>query len=135
MAAPSAKNHQPWEFYAVTNREVIEQLSQVGTFSIHAKTAPLVIVPCWQVERDLMEGYSYLDLSAATENLLLEAVNQELGAVWLAVFPRQERMDKVREILNIPESLKPFAIIRVGYAAEDREWKDRWNPEKVHFVP
>ena len=31
MAAPSAKNHQPWEFYVVKNRDIIERLSEVGS--------------------------------------------------------------------------------------------------------
>ena len=33
MAAPSACNQQPWEFFVVTNREVIEQLSKATPFT------------------------------------------------------------------------------------------------------
>ena len=135
MAAPSAKNHQPWEFYVVTNPEVISKFPTVGSFAISTKNAPVVIVPCWRVERPLREEYSYLDLSAATENLLLEAVDQGLGAVWLAVMPWQERMDKVREIIDLPETLKPFALVPVGYPAEEKVWQDRWDPDRVHYIP
>ena len=34
MAAPSAFNQQPWEFYVVTNRSLIEQLSTVTRVKI-----------------------------------------------------------------------------------------------------
>ena len=37
MAAPSACNQQPWEFFVVTNREVIEQLSEATPFTGCAK--------------------------------------------------------------------------------------------------
>ena len=33
MAAPSAKNQQPWEFYVVENREVLKQLGESSPFS------------------------------------------------------------------------------------------------------
>ena len=30
MAAPSARNQQPWEFYVVTNKDLIQKLSTVA---------------------------------------------------------------------------------------------------------
>ena len=36
MAAPSAKNQQPWEFYVVENREVLKQLGESSPFSAPA---------------------------------------------------------------------------------------------------
>ena len=36
MAAPSAKNQQPWEFYVVENREVLKQLGESKIVGIPA---------------------------------------------------------------------------------------------------
>ena len=36
MAAPSARNQQPWEFYVVTNRELIDKLAEAAP---HARPA------------------------------------------------------------------------------------------------
>lgn len=46
MAAPSSSNQQPWEFYIVTNRDMLEQLSKVKPFAEMTAKAPVAIVPC-----------------------------------------------------------------------------------------
>jgi len=134
MAAPSAKNDQPWEFYVVANRQVLEQLSRCSPFAGWTKDAPLAIVPCWRKERKIQWEYSLIDLAAATENILLEAVELGLGTVWMGVSPVRERMDIVREILSLPDTLEPFAIVAVGYPAEERPQEDRWDPDRIHVV-
>ena len=34
MAAPSARNQQPWEFYVVTSKEKIRELSQCSPYAV-----------------------------------------------------------------------------------------------------
>jgi len=63
------------------------------------------------------------DLGAACQNILLEAVELGLGAVWLGIAPVEVRMSKVSEILNLPEHIVPFAIILIGYAKGEEEPK------------
>ena len=46
MAAPSARNQQPWEFYVVTDKAVIKELSMASPYATCAKDAPVVFVPC-----------------------------------------------------------------------------------------
>ena len=48
MQAPSACNQQPWEFYVVTDREKIRELSGVSPYSGCAAGAPVVIVPVYR---------------------------------------------------------------------------------------
>ena len=135
MAAPSARNEQPWEFYVVTNREVLERLSWCSPYTHCAARAPLAIVPCWRKARRLAQAYNDIDLSAATENLLLEAVELGLGAVWMGVSPIRERMDAVAEVLSLPDTLEPFAIVPVGYPGEERPQEDRFDPDRIHYIP
>ena len=40
MAAPSAGNQQPWEFYIVRDRSKLEELSRVSPYAGCTKTAP-----------------------------------------------------------------------------------------------
>ena len=37
MAAPSARNQQPWEFYAVTNRETLDALAACSLYALSLK--------------------------------------------------------------------------------------------------
>lgn len=48
MAAPSARNQQPWEFYVVTNKDLIQKLSTVSPYAGCAKDAPVLIVSAYR---------------------------------------------------------------------------------------
>ena len=91
MAAPSAKNQQPWEFYVVENREVLKQLGESSPFSAPAGKAPVAIVTAYREECDLPE-FAQIDMSIMMENLWLAADEIGLGGVWLGVAPREDRM-------------------------------------------
>ena len=89
MAAPSAFNQQPWEFYVIRNKEKIGKLSTVTPYTGCAVHAPLVFVACYRKNCKALH-YAQIDLSAAVENLLLEADALGLGAVWMGVAPLKE---------------------------------------------
>lgn len=133
MAAPSARNQQPWEYYVVTSKEILEKLAQVSPFAGCTKGAPLAFVACWQKECHRPD-YAQIDLSASVENLLLEADALGLGAVWLGIAPIKERMDAVRNVLDIPERLEAFAIIPCGYPLAVALQQDRYDANRVHYV-
>ena len=78
--------------------------------------------------------YFNIDMSAAVENLLLEADALGLGAVWMGISPDQGRMEAVAKALNLPEKLHAFALVPCGYPAEERPQEDRYDPARVHYV-
>jgi len=133
FAAPSAQNQQPWEFYVITDRNIIRTLSGVSPYSGCLAGAPSAIVPCYRKDC-IRPRYTHIDLSAATENILLEADALGLGAVWLGIAPVEERMASVRKILDIPDDLEAFAIVALGYPDESMPQKDRCRPERVHYI-
>lgn len=134
MAAPSAGNQQPWEFYVITNKEKIEKLAECSPYAGCAKRAPLVIVSCYKKEDILFPECAQMDLSACTQNLLLEAVELGLGAVWLGVAPLSDRMEAVKELLELPQNLEAFAMIPCGYPAEEKVQQERFDPNRIHVV-
>lgn len=133
MQAPSAGNQQPWEFYVVTDGEKIRRLSEVSPYAGCASGAPVVIVPVYRVQCPMPE-YAQIDLSVAVENLWLEADAQGLGGVWLGIAPIEERMRAVEGILELPPTLRAFALFPCGYAARTRQQQDRFDPDRIHFV-
>lgn len=133
MAAPSACNQQPWEFYVVTDPEVIKKLAKATPYTGPSGRAGTVIVPCSR-KKCMVPAYAEIDLSAAVENLLLEADSLGLGAVWMGVAPMTQRMKYVSEVLNMPEDLTPFCLVSVGYPAEERTQQDRYDPARIHRV-
>lgn len=133
MAAPSAGNQQPWEFYVVKSKEKLAQLAQTSPYAGCVKQAPFAFVVCTRKECRLIE-YAEIDASAAIENLLLEADSLGLGAVWLGIAPLKERMEAVKRVLCIPDSLEVFAIVSCGYPDEEKKQQDRFDKTRIHYV-
>ena len=133
MQAPSAGNQQPWEFYVVANKEKLKALSEVHPYAGMTKDAPVAIVAAYRKEC-ILPDYAQIDLSIAMENLWLETDAQGLGGVWLGIAPQEERMKPVEEILNMPDTLRAFAIFPYGYPAEERTQQDRFDESRIHYV-
>lgn len=133
MAAPSATNQQPWEFYVVTNKEMINALSKATRFAGCAAGAPVVIVPAYR-EDVRAPMFGQIDLSIALENLWLEADSLGLGGVWIGIAPLEDHMKHVEELLHMPAGLHAFALFPVGYPAESRAQQDRFEESRIHYV-
>lgn len=136
MAAPTAVNLQPWHFVAITDRAKLDEMRQANPHAKMLEQAPLAIVVCGDMNK-AMEGpgrdFWIQDCSAATENILLAAHALGLGAVWTGGHPIEERVNTLREILQLPENLIPLCAIVIGYPAENPEPKDKWKTENVSY--
>lgn len=131
MAAPSACNQQPWEFYLVADSLRLAALAACSSYAGCLREAPLGIVVCSRRDCPAPE-YAQIDCAAAVENLLLETVHQGLGAVWLGIAPLPARMEAARQVLELPDTLDAFAFIACGYPAEDSPQQNRYDPARVH---
>jgi nitroreductase len=136
MAAPSSRNVQPWRFYVVTDRNILDSLAEGLPFAKMLDHAPLAIIVAGDTTAGNPEGEQIhnwvMDCSAASQNLLLAAHALGLGAVWTGVYPYQARIDNVRAILNIPEHIIPLNVIPIGYPEGEHIPKDKWDEGKVH---
>lgn len=135
MAAPTAVNLQPWHFIVITDKKIIDVLS-----GRQPTNAPLLIAVCGDTDKTTMpDGKGKLpdfwiqDVSAATENLLLAAHAQGLGAVWTGCYPAMERVAEVANVLNCPQNIVPLAVVRVGYPDEAPEPKDKFKEENISY--
>ena len=136
MAAPTAVNAQPWHFVVVSDKAKLDELAAANPRAGMLKSAPLAIVVCGDMTK-AMEGkgrqFWIQDCSAATENILLAAHAQGLGAVWTALYPMEERIQPVSEALKLPDTLIPLCTVVIGYPAEQPEPKDKWKPENISY--
>ena len=133
MAAPSGRNLQPWRFVVVREQATKDKLA-VGFNKMIAK-APVVIVVCGQTTKKDGEPNNNwtADCAAATENLLLAVESMGLGAVWTACYPYDDRMGATIEALGLPDDVKPYCIVPIGYPAGNDKPKDKWKPENIHY--
>jgi nitroreductase len=130
MAAPSASNRMPWQFVVVTERETLDALAEAHRHGKMLFEAPLCIAVCGDLTE--MERFWVQDCSAATENLLLAATALGLGSVWLGVYPRDERVEAVRQILALPDFITPLSLVSIGHPAEEKEPRTQYDEACVH---
>lgn len=133
MQAPSANNGQPWQFIVIDERSLLDKITEFHPHSKMMLEAQTAIIVCAIVPRDKLYGLWVQDCSAATQNILLAAHSMGLGAVWLGVHPREERVNGVVAMFDLAEEVKPFSIIALGRPAEFPEPVDRYKEEKIHF--
>jgi len=133
MAAPSAGNQQPWQFIVVRDRDLLEGISTVSPYTGMAREAQVAIVICGDLSRVQRSDFWIQDGAAATENLLVAANALELGAVWLGMHPVEERVAQLRALFGVPDHIVPFAVVSIGYPAEDPGPVDRFDSSRVHL--
>ena len=132
MAAPSAGNQRPWEFYIVRDREKLEALSQISRYAGPVAAAPLAIVAvCDPVGKRFAE-VAPTDMAICTEHLWLGAVSEGLGGVWIGVYPFEDRVKTANRILGIPAGQFVFSVLPLGYPAEEKAPEDRFDPARIH---
>lgn len=134
MQAPSSCNQQPWEFYVVTDKEKIKELSKATRYSGCAAGAPVVIVPVYRKNGLVVPEMAQIDLSIAQENIWLETDTLGLGGVWIGIAPFQDRMDAVKQMLQLPDDIEVFSLFALGYPAESRPQQDRFDESRIHFI-
>ncbi len=133
MSAPSAGNQQPWEFILIKDKNIMSDITKIHPYSQMLKEAQLAIVVCADLDKEKHSGYWVQDCSAATENILIEAQHLGLGSVWLGVYPREDRVTGLKEILNLPERVIPLSIISLGYPAEKKGPSNRFDKLRIHI--
>jgi nitroreductase len=134
MAAPSAVNRQPWFFFAINDRVLLDELGNRLPYAKMLLQAPAAIVVCGNMERALdawQQEFWIQDCSAATQNTLLAAESMGLGSVWTAVYPATDRIEIVRKVLILPSHLIPLNVLPIGYPDGPQRAKDKWKPENM----
>ena len=134
--APSATNAQPWKLYVVTDPKIREGIQDCYPRE-WMKQAPMFIVVCvndngaWVRSYD-GKNHADVDGSIIAEHICLAAADCGLGTCWVCYFDPE----KCSKVLNLPEDLRPTAIIPIGYPASDSIPEKKRKPmnEIVKFL-
>ncbi|MCD6478657.1 MAG: nitroreductase family protein [Candidatus Diapherotrites archaeon] len=115
--APSARNTQPWRFYVAESdkekQRVMQAMSEHNSWANEASFLIVVLADRRNAYRPEERKY-YIDIGLCLENILLETVNQGLGACPCAAFDGE----KLAKLLELPEYLEPLVIVPIGYEAK-----------------
>jgi nitroreductase len=118
---PSAGHTRPQAFIVIRHQKEKEALAEAALGQMFLAEAPVVIVVVSDTRRSAarhgsrgIHFYSIIDGAFAAMLLLLAAVNEGLGAVFVAAFDDQ----RVQHVLGLPKQVRPIGIIPIGYCAE-----------------
>lgn len=132
MQAPSAGNQQPWHFIIIKDTKTLKEIPRFHTHAKMLTDAALAILICFEESLEKHKGMAIQDCSAATQNILLAVHDRGYGAVWLGVYPREQRMKGLTALLDIPDETIPFSLIAIGKPDEKKDVVDRYKPERIH---
>lgn len=139
IQAPSWKNSQTARYYAVLSDEMIARVSEaLPAFNAKSSAGAALIVTTFVANRagfnregvadnEAGNGWGYYDCGLHNANLILAAKDMGLDTLVMGI----RDADKLREVLEIPESEMVVAVIAVGYAAAPAEKPKRKNPQDI----
>lgn len=131
--APSAGNLQARDFIVVFNKITKQKLTAAALGQSFIEQAPVVIIAVANTGRSSRvyksrgELYAIQDATAGIENILIAAYSMGLATCWVGAFDEYA----VRELLSIPQTARPVAIIPVGYPDESPAAPPRIDMDKV----
>jgi len=119
--APQGGNAQALKYVVINDEKLIEPIFKTTAWAGYIRpaadpqegqkpTAYILILGDTEIKK---EGFD-IDAGAAVENLLLTAVEEELGAAWLGAIDRK----KIKELLNIPDKYVLHTLVALGYPDE-----------------
>ncbi len=132
MQAPTASNRQPWHFVVIKDRKQLNKIADIHPYASMVKEAPMAIVVCGDSSLSSIDGYWIQDCSAATQNILLQAVHLGLGAVWCGIYPKKERVEEFRTLLKLPSHVIPLSLVPIGYPSGIPMPKNRYKVHRIH---
>lgn len=131
MNAPSAADARPWHFVVIDDAESIQKFTDMGGTEMLAESTMLVLV-CGDQSKEIYPGFWPQDCSCAAQNMQLAAHDIGIGCVWIAIYPLEERVEKCRAVLDVPESITPFALFAMGVPNEVNAPEYRYDEERIH---
>ncbi len=133
MYAPTANNTQSSQFIVIDERTMLDAIAKVHPYAKMLREAPLAIIVCGDRSLEKEDFYLSINGSAATQNILLAAHALGLGSVWLGVYGRQQRMNDIAQLFNLPENIVPISAVAIGYPNEEKVTENRYKENKIHL--
>ncbi|MBN2413863.1 nitroreductase family protein [candidate division KSB1 bacterium] len=120
--APSASNMQPLEFIIVDEPDTVDTIfdhtewarllpNKTGRPQAGQQPVAFIVI---LVNKDHETAWIGHDVGAASENIILTAMQYDVGTCWLASINRK----KIASLLDVPENYRVDSVIALGYPDE-----------------
>ena len=132
LNAPSAMNKQPWEFVVITDKKILENITQIHPYAAFLPDAGCGIIVCVNTQKQF-ENYGTTDVGLAAQNIMLAATDMGYGTCYCGIAASEERIAAFQSFCKIPDFVIPMGIIALGVPAQKQEKVNRENPKALHY--
>ncbi len=133
MNIPSVAMGQPTQFVVLNAIEALSKASEVVPVPPFTMQALAAIVVCGDLNKAHKKDKWMIDCEAASQQLLLAAHANGLGAYISAIYPHQDRIDGITDLLDLPDSVIAHSYVSLGYPAKVPSARDAFSNERVHY--
>jgi len=126
--APTGSNQQAFQLIVVHTKGREEELGRIYGKDWFVQ-APIIICACATTSpsQSYNEGRSYRNVAIVMDHLILAATNLGLGTCWIGAFDPKA----ARDILGLPEEVKPIVFATVGYSDDEPRPKVRKSIDEL----
>lgn len=123
IAAPTAKNIQPYKIWKITSAEAMEKIKQVTNFTFGAGLILAVGVDKNEsFVRPFDEmNFGHIDGAIVATHIMLAVQAENLGTTWVGWFDAP----KLQELIPEMKGYDLIALFPIGYPAEDAKPSNR----------
>jgi len=124
--APSCFNNQSWRFVVVMEDGPLKKLHDaLSRGNYWMKKAPVIVIVATRPELGCQlsdrRDYALFDCGLAVENLMLQAIHEELYAHAVAGYDPI----KVKQAFSIPEEFIVITLVAIGYPGDDKDLNEK----------
>jgi len=126
--APTGSNQQAFQLIVIHTKDREEELRPIYNKDWFVQ-APIIICACATTSQGQAydEGRSYGNVAIVMDHLILAATNLGLGTCWIGAFDPKA----ARDILGLPEEVKPIVFTTVGYSNDEPRPKVRKSIDEL----
>jgi len=132
MSAPCAGGGNVCHYIVVKDKDLLKEVLKYHQYAHMLLQASVAVVVVADPALEKYPGRWPMNSSASTENMLIAATALGIGSCWVGIYPVEERMNGLRTIFGIPDSLVPFAIVSLGYPAEKKKPHGELDTSIIH---
>lgn len=134
--APSAGNLEAWDVVVISDEEIRLALADAAFGQSHIEKAAVIFAVCTNYVRSMSRYgergilYAVQDATIACTYMMLAAHARNLHSCWTGAFEEEG----VRDILQLPQHVRPIALLAVGKGHLSGVLTDRMDiGEHVHL--
>ena len=129
--APSGLNNQPWRFAVVRDPEIKDEVANHTRYREIIRNASVIIAVFIDNDASYDRTKDCQGIGACLQNMWLATHALGLGGVWLGEILKNK--ERVREILEAPETYELMAVLAIGHPKHRQQKSDRKSLSDLVF--